>query len=363
MDIDSIGNNPIPSLSDPTVNIVDGTRVEDDINEVDTFGGRFSALFHIAENISLDVSLLSQNINSESSNLIDADPVTLNSTSGDKVRSRYHRDDSDIEYRVYSATLDWDFGPAALESVTSYSTFEQDFVVDVAANTALAGAPLAGVATLFFGDAATRPLSVIQDQVTSTDKFTQEFRLISAENDTFEWLVGLYYTEEDSGIDPQRIVAVEAGTDRIATGIPMLVEARVNSEYEEVAVFANTTWHITDRLELSLGARVSENDQTASQNLTGALLGVAPEFEDASSSESPFTYSISPRFQVNDNVSIYGRVATGYRPGGPNVIPVGAPPGTPGSYDSDELTSYEAGIKGVSLPVRHRSGCVLPGLG
>jgi len=346
--IDSVGNNPIPSLTDPSINIVDGTRIEDDINEVDTFGGRLSALFHIADNVSLDLALLAQNIESESSNLIDADPVTLSSTSGGNVRSRYHRDDSDIEYRVYSATLNWDFGGAALESITSYSTFEQDFAVDVAANTALAGAPLAGVATLLFGDATARPLSVIQDQVTSTDKFTQEFRLISAENDAFEWLVGLYYTEEDSGIDPQRIFAVEAGTDRIATDIPILVEARVTSEYEEIAVFANTTWHVTEQLELSFGARASENDQSASQTLAGALLGVAPEFEDASSSESPFTYSISPRFQVNDNVSIYGRVATGYRPGGPNVIPVGAPPGTPGSYDSDELTSYEAGIKASS---------------
>lgn len=343
--IDSIGNNPIASLTDPTVNVVEGTRVESDINDVDTFGGRVSALFHISEHITLDLGLLAQDIESDSSNLVDADPATLEPAGSDPVRSRYHRDFTDIEYRVYSAKLDWDFRALTLQSVTSYATFEQDFIVDVAANAALAGAPLASVTTLLFGDPATRPLSAIQDQVTSTDKFTQEFRLVSAENDTFEWLVGLYYTEEDSGIDPQEIFAVEAGTDRIATDLPVLVRAELNLDYEEIALFANTTWHITDRFELSLGARGSENDQSASQTLEGALLGAAVEFDDASSSDSPFTYSVSPRLQVNDHLSVYSRVATGYRPGGPNVIPAAAPPGTPGSYDSDTLTSYEVGLK------------------
>lgn len=343
--VSSIGNNPIPSLTDPTVNVVAGTRVESDINDVDVFGGRISGLIHLTDDLTLDLRIMSQNIESGSTNTVDADPVTLRPTSGSEVRSRYHRDPSDIEYRVYSAAFDWDLGAVAVESVTSYSTFEQDFVSDVAANTSLAGAPLAPVATLFFGDASARPLSAIQQQVTSTDKFTQEIRLVSASDGPFQWLVGAYYTNEDSGIDPQRILAVEAGTDDVATDVPVLVEARLKSDFEEIALFANAKWQITDRLDLSFGARASRNEQSANQTLEGALLGGAVNFDDADSSESPFTFSVSPRFQINDQVAVYARVATGYRPGGPNVIPAGAPPGTPGSYDSDTLTSYEAGIK------------------
>jgi len=240
----------------------------------------------------------------------------------------------------------------ALQSITSYSEFEQDFRDDFAANSQLVGFPTAQLATAFFGDAVARPLSAVQDQVTSTDKFTQEFRLVSAENDTFEWLVGLYYTDEDSGIDPQQVLAVEAGTDTLATDIPVLVQARLTSKYEEIAAFANATWHLTPSVEVSFGARFSDNDQVASQVLSGAVYdalvpGGAPSFDAAESSESPFTWSFSPRWAINDAVSVYFRAATGYRPGGPNVIPVGAPPGTPGSYDSDELTSYEIGMKGV----------------
>ena len=36
--IDTIGNNPIPSLTTPGVNVVDGTLVADDINTIDTYG-------------------------------------------------------------------------------------------------------------------------------------------------------------------------------------------------------------------------------------------------------------------------------------------------------------------------------------
>ena len=63
------------------------------------------------------------------------------------------------------------------------------------------------------------------------------------------------------------------------------------------------------------------------------------------SSESPFTWSFAPRFELGKNTSIYGRVATGFRPGGPNVLPPAAPADVPRTYDSDRLTSYELGLK------------------
>src|SRR3546814_5857967 len=39
-------------------------------------------------------------------------------------------------------------------------------------------------------------------------------------------------------------------------------------------------------------------------------------------------------------------MAKAYRPGGPNVVPAGAPAGTPTTYDPDTVTSYELGFKG-----------------
>lgn len=343
--IDSIGNQPIPSLTDPGINVVGGTLVEDDLNQLDKSGARLAALFAPSERFSLTFEVQAQTIESDAPHTVDVDPNTLDRVNDGLVQSRYHEQFSEVEYQTYSATMDWDLGGVTLESVTSYSTFEQDAQTDTAFATPLTGGPpLASLVTLLFGDAATRPLSVVFPSGVSTDKTTQELRLLSAENQRLEWLIGAYYTDEDSEIG-QDLLAVEAGTDTVAGDIPPLADISLVSTYEEYALFANATWHVTPRFDLSFGGRASENDQVASQVSDGILVGGLTVFEDARSSESPFTYSFSPRLELGESSSIYARVATGFRPGGPNVLPPAAPEDTPATYDSDRLTSYEVGFK------------------
>lgn len=342
--IDSIGNNPIPSLTDPTIFINDGTRVAENINSQDTTGGRLSALFTPTENVSIELMAMVQEIESDGQSSVDADPVALEPLYARLAQSSYHPEWTNIEYEVYSANINWDFGPASLQSVTSYSDFLHDFQSDL-------DPMFAALFTFLLGDATAFPLGSISQQNTGTEKFTQEFRLLSDDNEAFEWLVGVYYTDEDSAIDPQEIFAVEAGTENIVD-LPTLARASLISNYEELAVFANATWYVAPRWELSFGGRYSDNEQVASQVLEGILVGGTTNFDEARSSETPFTWSFSPRFEVDDNTSVYARVATGFRPGGPNVLPPGAPPGTPATYDSDELTSYEVGLKKSSADGR-----------
>jgi outer membrane receptor protein involved in Fe transport len=121
-----------------------------------------------------------------------------------------------------------------------------------------------------------RLLSGIQQQTTATDKFTQEFRLLSPESEHFEWLLGAFYTDEDSGINPQSFLAVEAGTEHVAEDIPPLAVVSLDSTYEEIALFANATWHITPKFDFSFGARWSDNDQTAEQNVRIELPAFLP---------------------------------------------------------------------------------------
>ena len=347
--IDTIGNNPIASLDpetgepDPAVSIVPGTRVRDEINELKVHGGRISGLFEASDTLSVRLTALAQNIESAASNTFDADLETLeplySGDGHDLVASQYHAEFSNVEYRLYSANVDWDLGFATLQSSTSHGTFERDQRIDQAYG-------LAPLITLLFGDRDTRPLSLITDQTTSTRKFTQELRLASPANDRLEWLVGGYYTKEKSAIDPQDFYAVEAGTDTIATDIPRLIEVFLDSTYEEYAAFANLTWHISPRLGITFGGRASHNEQVATQLIDQtALGGTRDAYEDARSSEDVFTYSLAPRFELAENTSLYARIATGYRPGGPNVLPALAPPGTPATYDADSLTSYEMGLK------------------
>ena len=348
--IDSIGNNPVPSLATPGVNVIGGTRVANGLNALDRFGGRLAVLVEPSKRFSVTVGAQIQDIDTDASSVVDADPRSLEPLNPTPVQSSYQKEFNDTKYRVYNGTVDGDLGPARLQSVTSYGTFETDFQSDLAIATNLTGGPpLSALVTQLFGNARTRPLSAVLPQTTSTDKFTQELRLVSAKSKAFDWLVGGYYTNEDSAIK-QKITAVEAGTDDVATGIPILADVALDSTYEEIAGFANATWHATPRFDLALGGRLSHNKQVASQRSDGPLAGGPAQFDDVKSSESPFTFSFAPRFEIGKSSSIYGRVATGFRPGGPNVLPPAAPASVPRTYDSDRLTSYEVGLKAGGRP-------------
>ena len=348
--IDSIGNNPVASLTNPGVNVIGGTLVDEGLNSLDRFGGRFALLFKASDEFTVNLAAQLQNVDSDASSTVDADPETLEPLRGDPVQSRYQSEFNKTEYQVYSATADWDLGAASLQSITSFGRFESDFHTDLAIATNLTGGPpLASLVTFLFGDATRRPLSAILPQTTSTDKISQELRLVSAKNEKFEWLLGGYYTDEDSAIQ-QRIVAVEAGTDTTAGGIPELADLSLDSTYKEFAGFANATWHATERFDVALGGRLSHNKQIASQLSDGPLVGGLTRFDDVESSESPFTFSVAPRYEIGKRASVYGRVATGFRPGGPNVLPPNAPADVPRTYDSDRLTNYELGLKAGGGP-------------
>jgi outer membrane receptor protein involved in Fe transport len=127
-------------------------------------------------------------------------------------------------------------------------------------------------------------------------------------------------------------------------GVPIaaldpLAIARLPSTYEEYAFFGNATFRFTDQIWLSGGLRWAHNEQTFRQISEGAIVPVADT--PGESSESIVTYSISPQYHVNNDTMFYARIASGYRPGGPNVILPGVPP----TFDADTTTNYEIGVK------------------
>ena len=164
-------------------------------------------------------------------------------------------------------------------------------------------------------------------------------------------MVGGYFTDE-KGLIFQQYIAVAPGTLNPLTTLPLLADVSLNSQYKEYAGFANATLHLGPRLDLDFGGRYSHNKQTADQAAKGVLAGGVPINSGLKSSDNVFTYSLAPKFKIDENRSLYGRVAKGYRPGGPNVIPPSAPANTPSSFNPDTVTSYEAGFKGQTADRR-----------
>src|SRR3546814_4265928 len=101
--------------------------------------------------------------------------------------------------------------------------------------------------------------------MTNLTNGTQELRLQSPVSDTFEWLVGGYYTHEKGGIF-QRIDVFEPGTLTVDPMMPQFADIFTTSTYEEYAAFANATVHIGPRFDVTFGGRYSRNDQFADQD-------------------------------------------------------------------------------------------------
>ena len=309
-----------------------GSDIERNINGARNYGGRASLLYKPSTTFDLRLSAVAQNIATDAPGTVESDPDTLETLYGRPTQSQFVPHRRDIHYRVFNGTANWNLGPASLTSSTSYSTQKQFAREDVSFN-------LSELVEGVFGV----PNELYLGQETELKKFTQEVLLSSNAGKRFDWLAGLYYTDEKGAI-AQRYHAVVPGSMTPATGLPLLADIRLRSNYREVAAFANTTLHLTPVYDLDVGGRYSHNKQDARQIGDGALAG-GPADNRADSSEGVFTYAVALKRKFSERSAVYARAAKGFRPGGPNVLPPNPGPGTPATYDSDSVMSYEAGIK------------------
>jgi iron complex outermembrane recepter protein len=330
---------------------IDGTGADTDffgvpalggknINEGQVWGGRGSVLFKPSSELTVRLTAIAQHIESDASSDVEVDPSDYHPLEGGLRQTRYFRDPNELKYRLFNGSVEYDLGFASLLSSTSFGKSDQTFTIDVT--------PIYGTAFNLLLGGVLQPGQVIgpfEDQQTNLKKFTQEVRLASPSSETFEWMVGAYYTHEE-GLIHQFIGSVDLPT-RQPFGIAILDDLAtlsLDSKYKEIAGFTNVTWHATDRFDITAGGRFAKNDQSAHQ-VSESAVGLADNDEfTIKSDESVFTYALSPRYDIDDQTAVYARIAKGYRPGGPNVIP----PSTedvPFTYDSDTITSYEVGLK------------------
>ena len=305
-----------------------------DVNDGKTYGGRFSFLLKPTQRLRIRASALLENIRSNGTSIEDVDPVTLEPTIGDLKHLRVIPEPNDINYRIYNATLDYDFGPVDLVSATSYGTLDQKQVED-------ASAVYGGLLSFFFGT----PLGAGVDQGMKQRRFTEEIRLASTHNDVLQWTIGGFYTHERNRLS-QNLYGVDGITGARVSTLDGLVIVDLPSRYTEYAGFANLTWHISPQFDLTGGGRWSHNKQSEAQSTSGLLGGgPVPATFSGRSSDSVVTYSVAPTFKPNANTRIYARIAKGYRPGGPNAVSPLAPDGVPRQFGPDTTINYEIGVK------------------
>ncbi len=321
------------------------TGAEDE-NDVQQEAGRVALRWQINSDASLQIGGMWQRIDADNTSEISLTLTGLDPPRGTdsfgELSSNHPLDESfikDVDY--YSATLNWDLGWANFTSATGYSEShtrrEQDatFIFGFLFPLVTGGAVPAGYT----------PFRVTLD----LEKTTQEFRLTSPGGGAIEWMVGAFYTKEDSG-HLQQVFALDTNRQPVAAFAPEFVRASLPSQYEEIAGFGSVTVKLSERFDITGGLRWAKNEQDFRQITGGAPAVVGPPQDTpGTSSEDVVTYSLSPRFHINEDTMVYARVASGYRPGGPNARINNA---TPATVDADKLTNYEAGIKSQFLERR-----------
>jgi len=298
-----------------------------DINDLDQETARLSALWQLNDDAILELTGMTQAIDSDNNANVALDPATLRPLNPDpgNLLSVDEPFEKDIDF--YAATLIWGLGAAEFVSATGYSDIKTDQRVD---------------ATLAFGGFPTLiglpPGVSFFDLGLEVEKITQEFRLTSTGSAGFRWQLGAFYTEEDA--DNSQVISLQALDGTPTPILDPLAALMLPTDYTELAFFANGSYDLTERLELGAGIRHASNDQDFWQVVTGGIIlpiGVTP----GTSDEDVITWMLTPKWQLSDDTMLYARIATGYQPGGPNV----ALPGVPPTVDSSELTSYEVGLK------------------
>lgn len=300
---------------------------EDDVNDAVQKGGRLALLWQPDPNVTLQLTALKQKTESDSFGVLYEGPGNTPLAPGAAFLSTNSQlpEPFSSDFQFYSGRMAYDFGFAELSTTTSYSELD----IHETSDASRAFGPIWGGLAIF-------PSTLRQK------KFTEEIRLTSASSDRFEWMVGFFYTDEDNTHD-QIVHALDLSGEVIDAFDPFAIVALPN-KYTEYALFGNATYKFSDRFHLTGGLRWAKNEQTFSQVTEIPLLGLSIGGP-GESEEDVFTFSISPQFNVNRDTMVYARVASGYRPGGPNV----ALPGFPSTVDSETVTSYEVGLKSTFL--------------
>jgi outer membrane receptor protein involved in Fe transport len=317
------------------------TTGQSEIDKAKVSGARAQLLWTPSDKVSVRFSALAQNLNSDglANQGIEVDPATLRPIYGWREQARAAGTGLfKIKYRLYDLSVNADFGWAKLISTTSFSTLGFKENTDI---TSLYGPvlnPLFGLTN--GGYSELQPIAL--------NKITQELRLQSPADQTWEWRAGVFFTHEHSS-DKQDILSFDASTGAPIALPPLGSVVLGPALFREWAGYGDLTWHATSKLSILVGARYS-NDSTSYTQTTQGLLTGTTDFT-TRGHDHPITYLFNPSYKFSDDVMAYVRVASGFRPGGPNV---GVPPGlgAPLTFGPDKLVNYELGLKSLLLDKR-----------
>jgi len=237
-------------------------------------------------------------------------------------------------YKTYGASenIALDFGPVTLTSITAYETTKGYSRGDTDGG-AGADYPVGGVAN-GFGQS--------QGQVRDLDQLTQEVRLASNGNDAFKWQVGGMYFDSRDTIDFYQRAYFLSGTANNPNNW-----VRLRNQNESWGLFGQASYEVVPGLTITAGGRYTKDIKEtrlvrATANAAGVSSYTGRRYVKLVGKEP--SWDVSALYEVSPEVSIYARVARGFR--GPTIQGRSAVFNSDfTTADSETIMSYEGGIK------------------
>ena len=221
--------------------------------------------------------------------------------------------------------LSIDIGEHELLSVTAYNEWDYWVTRDVD-GTAF------DLLAAFTGGAASGGL--VQGGGFDLESLSQELRLISPASESFEYVVGLYYSDVDYGRDFQRgpLFAANWVAD---TGTELL------------ALYGQGTVSLAQSTSLIIGARLQ--DEEVSHGFDNALSGASLSGSD---SETAATFKVGLQHHVNADVMVFATASTGYKGQGYDISSSFNQQTSDNPVGNEDSVAFELGMKGTFLDGR-----------
>ncbi len=201
------------------------------------------------------------------------------------------------------------------------------------------------------------PFFPFQQTAINTEKpetFSQELRFVSQPYERFDYVVGLYYFDEQ--------IRRRATTVRLGGRTGDVIRDQTfdqDVDTRSYAAYADVHVRLGKELHLNLGGRFTDDKKRVQVGFENRLFAPAnfesPRFEE---SWSEFTPRLALTWRPSPRLSLFGSYTEGFTSGGfnteedtPDVI------GRP--FDPETLTAYELGIKTASAGARVRVNATL----
>ncbi len=242
-----------------------------------------------------------------------------------------------LESTGLMARLEWDVGDYTVTSITAYETVETFSRADVEGGIGAVFLPIMGPGFIPFP-------AQTADGIPDHSQITQELRINNDATERFSWQAGLFYFDEHLVVDTFNY------SDRsdVFDGF-----ARQEQDTTAYAIFGQFDYDLSDNLVLTAGLRFSDDSKDYFAERILEPFGGLPlprTFRDPS--DSQVSGNISLNYTINDDVSVYGRFARGFR--APSIQGRVLFGDAVTVADSETLDSFEIGIKSELLENRMR---------